>query len=161
MALEPGIDPIRRRVERDLVAADFELGVDAGLWRDATLIWPHLTVTIIAGDGNEFGMRLALDGYPATAPAGQPWDLQEDCPLSPACWPTGGTAPQVFRHDWSIQNGNAPYMACDRIGLATHPNWATDNPERAWHAGRTIAFYLSEIHHELRGATIPQPGLAA
>jgi hypothetical protein len=36
------------------------------------LAWPTLTVAITTGDDAELGMRLAVDGYPVKAPAGQP-----------------------------------------------------------------------------------------
>lgn len=149
-------DPSLRRLQRDLVAADFESGVTSGLWRLIRLEWPQLLVAITAGDGRELGMKLLVDNYPAQAPAGQPWDLQTDVALGSSHWPTGGTAPQVFRLDWSIANGNAPYMACDRIALGGHPDWPTSHPPRAWNPSRTIDFYLREVHHELRCATLPQ-----
>jgi hypothetical protein len=57
-----------------------------------------------------------------------------------ARWPISGRNPEVFRPDWSPGNNNAPYLACDRTGLATHPNWTAERPERAWNATRTIAF---------------------
>ncbi|MGH3302824.1 MAG: DUF7665 family protein, partial [Streptosporangiaceae bacterium] len=77
-------------------------------------------------------------------------------------WPVGGATSQVFRQNWPDSNNPAPYMACDRAGVAAHPQWATQHPDRAWHPGRTIAFYLREIHRELRAATLPQerPGNA-
>lgn len=138
----PAADPAQRRLEHDLTAAEFESGVAAGMWRIERLDWPYLFAAIAAGDEHELGMRLAIDSYPALAPAGQPWDLDVDGPLPLALWPTGGTAPQIFRADWSVGNGNAPYMSCDRVGLRTHPDWATVNAHRAWNATRTIAFYL-------------------
>lgn len=158
---EPALDPCRVRLERDLASADVEAGVEAGLWRTVRLDWPAIFVAITAGDGSELGMRLQVDGYPGVAPAGQPWDLETNAALPAARWPVGGGAEQVFRTDWSVGNANAPYLACDRTGLATHPGWADAHPERAWHAGRTIAFYLSEIHHRLRGARTPQNQSAA
>uniref|UniRef100_UPI001ABF84BB DUF7665 family protein n=1 Tax=Amycolatopsis kentuckyensis TaxID=218823 RepID=UPI001ABF84BB len=109
-----------------------------------------------AGDGHELGMRLLVDGYPGQAPAGQPWDLAAGAPLPPTGWPTGGMTALVFRRDWSPQNGNAPYLACDRRALVGHP-WATQHPERAWNPARSIEFYLEQIHHELTAATMPQP----
>lgn len=158
---QPGVDPGLARIEGDLASSEFESGVSAGLWRVASLRWPVLVVAITAGDGNKLGMRLVVDRYPGAAPAGQPWDLERDVPLPTSRWPTGGSAPQVFRLDWSVQNANAPYMACDRTGLATHSHWATDHPGRAWHPARTITFYLLEISHELRGATLWQVEAAA
>lgn len=154
-------DPSLSRLEQDLRGAGVEAGAAAGQWRIVALDWPFLFVAIVAGDGNELGMRLRVDSYPALAPAGQPWDLGPDCALPYERWPTGGTAPQVFRAaDWSRANGDAPYLACDRAGLKAHPEWASNHPARAWNAGRTIAFYLQEIHFELRGATVPKPAAA-
>jgi hypothetical protein len=153
---EPGADPARRRLERDLLAADFDGGVRAGLWRLSLLQWPHLTVAITAGDGNELGMRIAVDGYPGLPPAGQLWDLQRDTALAVARWPVGGLTGLVFRPDWPNPASPAPYMACDRVALAGHGDWGAKHPHRAWNPRRTIAFYLNEIHHELRSATLPQ-----
>lgn len=152
---EPGVEPAALRLERDLAAGDFEIGVDAGLWRLVSLNWPALTVAVTAGDGNQLGLRIVTDGYPSLAPGGQPWDLERDSPLPVSRWPSGGTAAQIFRPEWSPQNSNAPYMACDRSALASHPRWAIDHPDRAWNRSRTITFYLREIHRELRAATLP------
>ncbi|WP_121432273.1 DUF7665 family protein [Actinomadura pelletieri] len=151
----PVRDPGLARLERDLASAEFDSGVDAGLWRLVSLDWPVLVVAITAGDDRELGMRLDVDGYPVTAPAGQPWDLARNTPLSVQRWPTGRTAETVFHRDWSPQNGNAPYLACDRRGLMAHPNWAGERPERAWNPNRTITFYLAEIHRELGNARLP------
>jgi hypothetical protein len=63
----------------------------------------------------------------------------------------------VFRVDWSVANSNAPYMACDRVGLATHQQWAAAHPDRAWNPRRDIAFYLEQIHHELQAAQLARP----
>lgn len=154
---EADLDPGKRRLERDVVSPRFESGVEAGSWRLISLAWPYLTVAITAGDGHELGMRLLVDGYPGQAPAGQPWDLATDTPLPPSRWPTGGMTAFVFRReDWSIQNGNAPYLACDRRALAGH-QWGSQHPERAWNPNRSIEFYLEQIHHELSAATIPHP----
>jgi hypothetical protein len=153
---EPAVDPCQTRLERDLASDRFDSGVDAGAWRLIAADWPYLTVAVTAGDGHELGMRLLADGYPGVAPAGQPWDLDKDVPLPVSRWPTGGSTTMVFRHDWSVGNDNAPYLACDRVGLATHPEWATQHPDRAWNPRRTIDFYLDQIHHELQAATLPQ-----
>jgi len=153
---EPGIDPCQLRLERDLLSSDFESGVGAGLWRVVKLTWPYLDVIITAGDGSGLGMRILVDGYPGVAPGGQPWDHELNALLPITRWPTGGTAPQVFNPNWATSYSNAPYMACDRGGLTAHPNWATEHPARAWNPSRTITFYVREIHHELRGATIPK-----
>ena len=146
--------PDRVRLEQDLITAEFDAGVRAGQWRLAELRWPALFVGVTVGAVGELGLRLAVDGYPALAPAGQPWDLDRDGPLPAARWPTSGVGVEVFRLDWSIQNGNAPYLACDRIPLQSHPGWLVEDPPRAWHANRTVTFYLSELWRELQAATL-------
>jgi hypothetical protein len=154
--METIASPNTLRLDRDLASADVQAGVDAGLWRVVSLNGTTLDAAITAGDGNELGMRIAIDGYPTLPPAGQPWDLEADAPLPQDRWPIGGSAAQIFNLGWSPSNLNAPYMACERAGLATHPNWMQEHPTRAWHPRRTIAFYFREIHHELLGAALPQ-----
>jgi hypothetical protein len=155
---EPGTDPCLQRLRRHLQTADVEAGVAAGLWRIIELSWPNLTVSITIGDGSEPGVRILVDDYPIKAPAGRPWDLVADAPLPVNRWPISGRNPEVFRPDWSPANQNAPYLACDRTGLATHGDWATRHPERAWNPTRTIGFYLSELHRELAAAYLPRAG---
>jgi hypothetical protein len=156
---EPGVDPCLDRLRRHPQDADVENGIAAGFWRVVGLAWPILTVAITVGDDAEMGMRLAVDDYPVKAPAGQPWDLTAAAPLPVARWPISGRNPDVFRPDWSPQNNNGPYLACDRAGISTHPNWAAEHPERAWNATRTIGFaYLRELHRELASAKLPPTG---
>lgn len=112
----PCSDPARQRIEQDLASADFEAGAGAGHWRLLSLDWPHLIVTVTCGDGNALGLRIMVDGYPRLAPSGRPWDLVSDEALPSGMWPEGGTVPEVFRRDWSRDNGDAPYLACDRTG---------------------------------------------
>jgi len=155
----PGVDPCQSRLRRDLQSAQVEAGVDAGFWRIVEMAWPVLTVAITVGDGAEAGMRLDVEDYPLAAPAGRPWDLAGNTLLPVDRWPITGRNPEVFRPDWSPGNGNAPYLPCDRVGLATHPNWATEHPERAWSRSRTIGFYLQELHRALSGARLPSVGI--
>jgi hypothetical protein len=153
-------DPARRRLERDLASDEFDSGVSAGMWRVVSLDWPELVVAITAADGNEVGMRLNVDGYPAAPPAGRPWDLERSAPLAPELWPVSTLAVGTFRQDWSVANGGAPYVACDRVALSGHPDWTTTHPDRVWNPGRAIAFYLREMHRELQSASVPQVGAA-
>jgi len=153
---EPGVDPCQARLLHDLQAPAIDAGADAGLWRIVGLSWPALTIAIAVGGGEEFGMRLDVQDYPAAAPAGRPWDLAADALLPVDRWPITGRNPEIFRKDWSPSNGNAPYLPCDRIGLATHTNWATD--DRAWDSSRTIVFYLQELHRMLAEAQLPPAG---
>lgn len=155
----PSVDPARIRLDRDLVRDDFEGGVSAGLWRIVSFNWPVLIVALTAGEGNEVVMRLLVDDYPTRAPSGQPWHLATSAVLPIELWPISTVEGVVspFRTDWSPSNGSAPYVACDRAGLATHTDWADKYPERAWNPGRTIAFYLSEMHRELQCTKVPRP----
>lgn len=154
----PASEPARTRLEKDLAASEFESGVRAGMWRVVMLDWPALVVAITAGDGNELTMRLKVDGYPAQAPAGQPWHLQDSMLLPKELWPISTLTPATFPQDWSAANAGAPYVACDRRALSTHPDWATAHPGRAWNPGRTITFYLRELYRELQSASIPSSG---
>jgi len=154
------VDPCLDRLRRDLCAAEVEAGVDFGCWRIVALTWPTLTVAIGLDDGHEVGLRLTVDDYPLLAPAGQPWDLAADRPLPVNRWPVSGRPTEVFRPDWSPTNGNAPYLACDRIGLATHRNWETELAVQAWNPNRAIGFYLHELHRHLAGAHLPAEGVA-
>jgi hypothetical protein len=128
------------------------------MWRIVAVDFPEVTVAVTLGNGEELGLRLAVDSYPLQAPAGQPWDLDDDVPLPQDCWPTSGRAPEVFRTDWSSDNGNGPYLACDRVALASHGAWPADNPDRCWDHTRTIGFYLVELHRELGDARFPKQG---
>lgn len=148
--------PAERRLHADLEAHDFQAGVAAGMWKLVAVEWPTATFAVSTGKGAQLGMQLNVDDYPVQAPAGQPWDLVGKGPLPVGKWPTGGTAVLTFRPDWSPGNGNAPYLAADRVGLATHPDWSTQHPERAWNPTRTISFYLAEIHRDLRAAELPE-----
>lgn len=147
--------PGRARLQRDLQSADFDLALTQGLWRLVGVDWPTALFAVTAGDGGALGLRLDLTGYPGQAPAGQPWDLAAAAPLPMERWPLGATAEQTFRRDWSQHNGNAPYLACDRVPLPGHPDWPVSRPERCWNPTRTIAFYLAEISRELTHATLP------
>lgn len=156
-----GDDPCLRRLLQDLAAAPVQAGVAAGMWRVVEVDFPTLTVTVSLGSGQEMGLRLAVDSYPLAAPAGQPWDLAGDCPLPQDRWPVSGRAPEVFRTDWSPDNGNSPYLACDRNALASHNTWPAQSPDRCWDGSRTIGFYLAELHRELGDAWMPTPGGSA
>lgn len=142
---DPAIATLRDDIEAPAVVA----GAAAEMWQIVDLSWPFLIVGIRAGDGTTVHMRLDVTGYPGMAPAGQLWDLQASSPLQADKWPQSPTLSLVFRTDWSPGNGNAPYLACDRMALAGHPDWATQNPAKAWNPNRTIDFYLGEIHREL------------
>ncbi|WP_309127102.1 hypothetical protein [Microbacterium sp.] len=149
-------DPARVAIEEDLQSASVLDGVENGRWRVVSLVFPVLIVAVIARDGRELGMRVDVSGYPTAAPAGIPWHLAAGRPLVVAELPTGPAAHIVFHSQWSQLNGWTPYMATERLIIQKdHPEWATVHPGRAWNPTRTIAFYLTELHKELRSCTIP------
>lgn len=148
--------PDEMHIRADLRAEGFVDGLHARKWRDPVLTWPVLQVDVAVGDQAFVRLRLLVDGYPARAPGGQLWDDSRDTALQVDRWPTGGAATKVFRTDWSPANSNAPYLPCDRTGLATHPDWGHTDPDRAWNPSRSIAFYLDEIHGELIEAALPR-----
>lgn len=147
-------NPSRSRLERDLLGDDFIRGELAGFWRDATVNWPYLDIEVQVGEYGYVAMHVQVDNYPGIAPAGALWDAEAGAPLPVDRWPVGGAAQRVWRPDWSPQNQGAPYLACDRVGLATHPDWANSHPGRAWNPSRNIVFYLTEVHRELADATM-------
>lgn len=149
------VSPSEVQLCADLAGEAFLAGVRSGRWRNLVLAWPLLYVEIAVGDFDFMTMRLQVDGYPLRAPQGQPWDPDLAAPLAHTRWPRGGNAERVFRSDWSLGNQDAPYLACDRIALSTHANWATDHPERSWNASRSIGFYLAEVATELADSILP------
>jgi len=151
------LDPAWVAIEEDLQAVPVLDGVENGYWRVVSLTFPTLIVAITAGDGRVFGMRVDLTGYPTVAPAGTPWHLDVNRPLTQMELPAGPSAEVVFRSHWSSINGWTPYMASERVLIqGDHATWAPQHPERSWNPTRTIAFYLTELHKELRSCTVPE-----
>lgn len=150
-------DPARLAIEEDLQSVPVLDGVENGHWRVVSLNFPMLTVAITAGDARQFGMRVDVTGYPTAAPAGTPWHIDANRPLTQTELPTGPSAETVFRSQWSSINRWTPYMASERALIqGDHATWAPQHPERSWNPTRTIAFYLTELHKELRSCTIPE-----
>lgn len=152
---EETMSPGEARLRADLAGETFILGQQAEKWRNPVLTWPVLMIDVAVGDHDFVRLRLLVDGYPSRPPSGQLWDASSDSPLQVGKWPAGGTAAKVFRPEWSPQNQNAPYLPCDRTGLATHPEWAQAHPDRAWNISKVIDFYLDEIYSELTEAQLP------
>ncbi|MCX7523421.1 hypothetical protein OSC27_14190 [Microbacterium sp. STN6] len=151
------VDPARAAIEEDLQSVPFLDGVEKRYWRVVRVDFPMLLVAVTTGDGRELGMRLDVSGYPTDAPAGTPWNIGTNEPLELAALPSGSAAQTVFRSEWSRINGWTPYMATERLLIqGDHPQWGSQHPERAWNPSRTITFYLSELHKELRSCTMPE-----
>jgi len=150
-------DPARVAIEEDMQSVPVLDGVENRYWRVVSLNFPILIVAITAGNGREFGMRVDVTGYPTAAPAGTPWHIDGNRPLTQAELPAGPSAETVFRSHWSSINGWTPYMASERVLIqGDHATWASQHPDRSWNPTRTIAFYLTELHKELRSCTIPE-----
>ncbi|HVU62144.1 MAG TPA: hypothetical protein VHD58_10910 [Mycobacteriales bacterium] len=150
--LPAAADPAETAVSADLADARMRAASDEG--RFAVVSFHHPVVLgWVAVGGARLGLRLDVSGYPGAAPAGQPWDLDAGNALDVTRWPVGGR--QVFRRDWSPGNGNAPYLAVDRIALASHPNWRVELPGRAWAATMTIYDYLAALHEALGLSSLP------
>ncbi|HWC35477.1 MAG TPA: hypothetical protein VG650_11710 [Mycobacteriales bacterium] len=152
MSLPTAADPVEAAATADLAHARMRAAADEG--RFAIVVFQHPVALgwVAVGEGR-LGLRLDLNGYPGAAPAGQPWDLDRGSTLEAARWPVGGRP--VFRRDWSPSNGNAPYLAVDRIALATHPNWRAELPGRAWTPTMNVYDYLSALHEALGLSRLP------
>lgn len=148
-------NPSHQRLITDLEDVDLLAGIESGRWRVLERDEEALVVEIRIRESEAyFAMRLDVVDYPAVAPAGVPWDVAASDALPVDKWPTWPRPDMAFRKDWSPSNGNAPYWAWDRVGLATHPDWASTMPGKAWHPGRTIFHYLRETEHELESANV-------
>lgn len=151
-------DPVQARVARDLEEAAFVDGVMQGKWAIISSTWPTVVFSVTAGDDRQFGIAVNLEDYPGAAPAGTPWDLASGRPAVLEDLPTGARADRVFRSGWSTGHQLTPYMATERavLGPGEHPTWSTDYPSRAWNGARNLAFYLEQLHRELRTCKIPE-----
>jgi hypothetical protein len=134
------VKPDERAFRDHLKRGRFLAGVDAGMWRRVSLVWPNAVIAVAAGGGaSEVGLRFTLDGYPHALPTAAPWDLDEDRPLEPARWPQGRRASKIFNPGW---NTGALYFPMDRLALLGHEAWLTQFPGAAWDPRRDITQYL-------------------
>jgi hypothetical protein len=144
------VGPDQRALCDHLRSARFQAGVDAGRWRLISITWPYALIAVSAalreGAPEEFVLRFELSGYPAAAPTGCPWDLDQDAVLPAGQRPKGGRVGHIFRADWEA--GRALYAPWDRAALA-HGGWADKYPMYAWNARRDLTFYLTNVHDAL------------
>ena len=155
--LPVAVDPGEVQLRRDAASGAMCVADDEGRYGVTTIQFP-IVHAWVAVDGGRLGVRIDCTDYPAQAPTSQPWAPAEDGPGAPLPvhrWPVGGRAPGVFRPEWSPANGNAPYLACDRWGLTSHPDWQTSIPHRVWTPSRTLVDYLDQLHDALIGTTLP------
>lgn len=151
--LPEAVDPGEAQLHRNVSSGAMRLAADEGLYGVTAVDYPIVHAWVAVG-GERLDLRIDCTMYPSQAPTSQPWDREAGAPLPVPLWPVGDQPPGVFRRDWSPSNGNAPYLACDRRGLETHPDWSTI-PHRAWTSSRTLADYLDQLLRALIGATMP------
>jgi len=152
--LDAPVDPVRLALEGDIAQVRLLAAADDGRFGVHAFQFPIVLAWVAIGS-KHLGIRLDCGDYPTLAPAGSPWDLEMNIPLPVQLWPINGRAEKVFRKDWSPSNRNAPYLACDRIALATHPDWATAIGNRAWNSTKTVFDYLEQMYEALAGASLP------
>jgi hypothetical protein len=147
-------DPAAALVDAQAISPRMLAAADDGRYGILAISFPVVLAWVAVG-GQRLGLSLECVGYPGRAPAGCPWDLASNTALPADRWPVGGRSPAVFRTDWSPSNHNAPYLACDRIGLATHLNWPREVPHLVWTPSKTLCDYLEQMHAALDGSVLP------
>ena len=76
--------------------------------------------------------------------------MAQNAELDHGKWPMGsGRIPIAFNPGWKTNGIAAVYLPCDRVALATHPEWLTQHAPLAWQADKDITFYLGIIHDYL------------
>lgn len=138
--------PDHRAVLAQLGSPSFQAGVDARRWHLISLEWPHALIAVSAaprdGAPDEFVLRFELSGYPDRVTAGL-WDCEAGTLLPAERRPKGERATVVFRSDW--EGGRALYAAWDSTALTSHADWGQTYPLSAWHSGRGLTFYLTNV----------------
>jgi hypothetical protein len=147
-------DPAETALRRDLATAPLLAAADDGRFGVLTWRFP-IVIAWIAIGVSRVGLRLDCVAYPTQAPAGQLWDLRTNTALPVERWPRGGRAEKVFRPDWSPSNEGAPYLACDRVALRGHPDWARTLGNSAWNPQKTLIDYLEQVALALRNSALP------
>jgi hypothetical protein len=144
------IGPDERAVRDHLQSARYLRGEETSHWRLVSISWPHAIIAVTAapreGAPTEFGLKLELSNYPAQAPLGCPWDLEDNVVLPERKRPKGDRVGQIFQMGW--ENGQALYAPWDRSTL-NHGHWLTEHPRYVWRAGRDLTFYLTNTHEFL------------
>lgn len=127
-----------------LAAARYRSGAAAGRWRLESIAWPHTVFSVCAADGEWYGLRFDLTGYPRTPPTAQPWDPAGQRPLPDKDWPAGQTrVPLAFNPGW--KDGRCLYLPCDRISLEGHATWLQEHPSLVWRPDIGVAHYLRVV----------------
>jgi hypothetical protein len=129
----------------------FLAGVDAGEWGRPETCWPHAIIAVSAaerdGSPDEYFLRFLLSGYPNVGATACVWNADEGRMAMEAERPKVRFSPSPFRTDW--RNGEALYLACDRVAADTHSDWPQKYPGDLWDPKRGISKYLISVHEIL------------
>jgi hypothetical protein len=159
------VPPDQRAVRDHLRSSRFRAGVADGRWRlvcavepeadasgnvESLIGWPFVIVAITAAptanSPGEFAIRFEMSGYPHAAPTGGIWDIDADLSLAAERRPKGPEIVQLFRTDGWTGGATAMYAPWDRVGLASHLQWAQTCPHSAWNPSRDLSFILENVH---------------
>jgi hypothetical protein len=138
------VAPDEAALDEHLARADFLYGQEHGRWRLINRSWPFATISVTARDGKQYALRFECTGYPGTPVTACLWDEAGNCKLPAARWPGGGgRVAAVFRVDWN--NGECPYLPCDRRAIAGHNDWLTTYRPMLWQPQVGICHYLEQV----------------
>lgn len=140
-------------------AADFQMGVDNGMWGicnenseyptwPVVIIWVQATPKPNRPDKYHFSFNLA--GYPNNAPTACPWNIESSNRLESSQWPKGSRfVSNTFNPGW---NPGALYAPCDRLAMPGHEAWKTQFPDLWWQPDFKITVYLNFLHRLLNSS---------
>lgn len=133
-----------------LESGPFLSGDSAGRWFLRSIIWPYVTVDIVARNGDIYVLRLQCDGYPQIPPTGTFWNVTDNVQLKASKWPrVGARAGKALRTDW--QDGSALYIPCDRKSIAGHDQWNQLYPAWIWNPRVGLVLYINVVWELLNG----------
>ncbi len=139
-------DPAVARVASDLLAPSFRAGVIDRRWRVVSRAFPTLYVEIAAIEPDEsrswYCFQLEVGGYPGQAPQVRIWDLVAGQSLAVERRPKGNRRVLVAFQKWQEDTVYRPWER----KTGPHNNNRTTFPHLAWHAGRSLAFVVEDLH---------------
>jgi hypothetical protein len=139
-----------------LESGAFLSGDSAGRWSLRSVVWPYVTVDIVARNGDVYTLRLQCDGYPQTPPTGTFWNVTKNAQLEASQWPrVGSRAGQALRTDW--QAGSALYIPCDRKSIVGHDKWNQLYPAWIWNPRVGLVRYITVVWELLNGDDYVSP----
>ncbi len=141
-------------LEKHLDCVEFQNGIDRGKWSllfDLSQKYPEMFVKVNSPHG-EFTLKINLEGYPAIAPLGRLWDLENDQILPANKRPTGIENQVAFRMEYGSPTSFSLYIPCDRGAMKTHPEWKGKYPDDWWKPTDTVYKYVRFVYDILNTA---------